>query len=62
MVNFAPATVYTFNDIYGTHLEREVSGFEARIIQHETDHLNGVLLPFVAKELSDADKIKFGLV
>ena len=29
----------------GQRIEREVEGFEARIVQHECDHLNGVLLP-----------------
>ena len=29
----------------GQSIDREVEGFEARIIQHECDHLNGVLLP-----------------
>jgi len=29
----------------GQRIDREVEGFEARIIQHECDHLNGVLLP-----------------
>ena len=30
-------------DIHGNKLEFEAYGFLARIIQHETDHLNGVL-------------------
>jgi peptide deformylase len=25
--------------------EKEVSGFEARVIQHETDHLDGIMYP-----------------
>ncbi len=29
----------------GQTIDREVMGFEARIVQHECDHLNGVLLP-----------------
>ncbi len=29
----------------GQRIDREVEGFEARIVQHECDHLNGVLLP-----------------
>jgi peptide deformylase len=29
----------------GRRIDREVEGFEARIVQHECDHLNGVLLP-----------------
>ncbi len=30
-------------DITGNEIDREASGFEARVIQHETDHLNGTL-------------------
>jgi peptide deformylase len=26
-------------------LEREVDGFHARVVQHECDHLDGVLFP-----------------
>ena len=29
----------------GQTIDREVMGFEARIVQHECDHLDGVLLP-----------------
>ena len=29
----------------GQRIDRQVEGFEARIVQHECDHLNGVLLP-----------------
>ncbi len=32
-------------DCDGNVTEREVSGFHARIVQHEYDHLNGVLYP-----------------
>ncbi|RKG29903.1 peptide deformylase [Acinetobacter tianfuensis] len=32
-----------FQSIDGTVLEHEFSGFPARIVQHEVDHLNGVL-------------------
>jgi peptide deformylase len=30
-------------DLSGKEVDEDVSGFEARIIQHETDHLNGML-------------------
>jgi peptide deformylase len=30
-------------DLSGQPIKRAISGYEARIIQHETDHLNGVL-------------------
>lgn len=31
-------------DAYGEHVVIEASGLEARVIQHETDHLDGVLI------------------
>jgi peptide deformylase len=33
-----------FNE-HGNFIEKSVSNFEARIIQHEHDHLNGILFP-----------------
>jgi peptide deformylase len=46
-------------DIHGKEIDREFSGFEARILQHETDHLNGVLFidrlsPEIAREHEEA--------
>ena len=32
-------------DQYGAPIEREVAGFHARVVQHEVDHLDGVLYP-----------------
>jgi len=32
-------------DPAGTEIEREADGFHARIVQHECDHLDGVLFP-----------------
>lgn len=32
-----------FQSLDGTRVQREFSGWQARIVQHETDHLNGVL-------------------
>ena len=29
----------------GEHIDREVSDFHARVVQHECDHLDGVLYP-----------------
>jgi peptide deformylase len=29
----------------GTEIEREVEGFHARVVQHECDHLDGILYP-----------------
>ena len=42
-------------DQFGNTISREVEGFHARVVQHETDHLNGVLYPMRIKDLS-----KFG--
>jgi len=33
----------TFDDPGGTAMEREFAGWQARIVQHETDHLHGML-------------------
>jgi len=32
-------------DQYGEPIDREVSGFHARVVQHECDHLDGILYP-----------------
>ncbi|UCE88858.1 MAG: peptide deformylase [Pseudomonadota bacterium] len=36
---------YDGADIKGKPLECEVSGFHARVVQHEVDHLDGILYP-----------------
>ena len=36
---------YRGYDQYGEVIEREVSGFHARVVQHECDHLDGILYP-----------------
>ena len=36
---------YTGFDIDGQIIEREVEGFHARVVQHECDHLDGILYP-----------------
>ena len=36
---------YRAYDLDGRLTEREVSGFHARVIQHECDHLDGILYP-----------------
>lgn len=33
-------------DQHGNSIEREASGFHARVVQHECDHLDGILYPF----------------
>ncbi len=32
-------------DAAGKPIDQSISGFQARVVQHETDHLNGVLYP-----------------
>jgi len=36
---------YAGYDPFGQAIDREVSGFHARVVQHETDHLWGILYP-----------------
>ena len=43
---------YTGFDQFGAPLEREVDGFHARVVQHECDHLMGVLYPMRIKDFS----------
>jgi len=38
---------------YGQQIDRVVSGFHARVVQHECDHLEGVLYPMRIKNLKD---------
>ncbi|MBX9899533.1 MAG: peptide deformylase [Burkholderiaceae bacterium] len=39
-------------DQFGNPICREVDGFHARVVQHECDHLNGVLYPMRITDLS----------
>jgi len=39
-------------DPYGQTIDREVDGFHARVVQHECDHLIGVLYPMRVKDFS----------
>jgi peptide deformylase len=43
---------YTGFDPQGTHIEREVEGFHARVVQHECDHLDGILYPMRVADFS----------
>ena len=36
---------YRFRDMTGAEIEREAHGFHARVVQHECDHLDGILYP-----------------
>jgi len=38
-------------DQYGKVIERTVSGFHARVVQHECDHLAGILYPMRIRDL-----------
>ena len=42
---------YTGLDPEGRTIEREVSGFHARVVQHECDHLDGILYPMRMRDL-----------
>jgi len=44
---------YTGFDPFGNPIDRLVSGFHARVVQHECDHLNGILYPMRIKNLKD---------
>ena len=38
-------------DEYGALIDRTVSGFHARVVQHECDHLDGVLYPMRIRDM-----------
>jgi peptide deformylase len=46
---------YAGYDEMGQRFEREVADFHARVVQHEVDHLDGILYPMRIRDLS-----KFG--
>jgi peptide deformylase len=43
---------YTGFDQFGGVIDRTVDGFHARVVQHECDHLDGVLYPMRIKDFS----------
>jgi len=47
--------MYSGLDEHGAKFERTVDGFHARVVQHEVDHLDGVLYPMRIRDLT-----KFG--
>jgi peptide deformylase len=47
---------YAATGLDGEPIEREVEGFHARVVQHECDHLDGVLYP---QRLADARHLFF---
>jgi peptide deformylase len=42
---------YQGYDQYGNAIDRTVSGFHARVVQHECDHLLGILYPMRIRDL-----------
>jgi peptide deformylase len=44
---------YQGRDEYGALIDRTVSGFHARVVQHECDHLDGVLYPMRICDMKD---------
>lgn len=50
-----PQLRYTGYDQFGLRIDRTVDGFHARVVQHEVDHLDGVLYPMRVKDMT-----KFG--
>ena len=42
---------YTGFDRHGTPIDRTVSGFHARVVQHECDHLDGILYPMRLRDM-----------
>jgi peptide deformylase len=45
------AVHYSGCDEQGVYFERSVGGFHARVVQHEVDHLDGVLYPMRIRDL-----------
>ncbi|SNR86321.1 peptide deformylase [Methylobacillus rhizosphaerae] len=43
---------YSGFDQYGKPIDRLVSGFHARVVQHECDHLDGILYPMRIRDLA----------
>jgi peptide deformylase len=43
---------YQGQDEYGALIDRTVSGFHARVVQHECDHLDGILYPMRIKDMT----------
>jgi len=39
-------------DLQGRPIDRSVSGFHARVVQHECDHLDGILYPMRIRDFS----------
>jgi peptide deformylase len=44
---------YRGHDLNGAPIDRTVEGFHARVVQHEVDHLDGILYPMRLRSLRD---------
>ena len=44
MVNRRDGILFEYQDVQGKKIRKEFSGIQARIIQHEMDHLEGVTM------------------
>jgi len=44
---------YRGRDEHGTEIDRTVTGFHARVVQHECDHLDGILYPMRIRDLAN---------
>src|SRR6185369_13710523 len=42
---------YRGHDVEGRSIDRTVHGFHARVVQHEVDHLDGILYPMRLRDL-----------
>ncbi len=42
---------YQGQDAHGAPIDRTVEGFHARVVQHEVDHLDGILYPMRIPDL-----------
>lgn len=47
-----PQLRYTGYDQSGIRIDRTVDGFHARVVQHEVDHLDGVLYPMRIRDMT----------
>jgi peptide deformylase len=43
---------YVGYDAFGNRIDRSVDGFHARVVQHEVDHLDGILYPMRIRDFS----------
>jgi peptide deformylase len=43
---------YSGYDQKGNVIERDADGFHARVVQHECDHLDGILYPYRIKDMT----------